>query len=58
MPDLLVELFIRFVLQNHGRLSKSKWEKFFNALSEEEGVAMEMAVVDAFGETGLDEGEG
>ena len=57
MPDRLVDLFIRFILQNHGRLSKSKREKFFDTLSEEEVVAMEKVVVDAFGEVGLDEGE-
>ena len=56
MPDRLVDLFIRFVLQNHGRLSKSKRGKFFDALSEDEVVAMEKAVVDAFGEAGLNEG--
>ena len=58
MPDRLIDLFIRFVLQNHGRLSKSKREKFFKDLSEEEVEAMEREVVDAFGEVGSDEGEG
>ena len=58
MPDRLIDLFIRFVLQNHGRVSKSKREKFFEVLTEEEVGAMEKVVVDAFGETGLDEGEG
>ena len=57
MPDRLVDLFIRFVLQNHGRLSKSKREKFFDALCEEEVGAMGKAVVEAFGEAGLDESE-
>ena len=48
MPDRLIDLFIRFVLQNHGRLSKSKREKYFGQLSQKEITMMEEAVAGAF----------
>ena len=49
MPDRLIDLFIRFVLQNHGKLSNSKKEKYFDKLSQKEIGMMEEAVVKAFG---------
>ena len=48
MPDRLVNLFIRFVLQNHGKLSKSKKEKYFNQLTSDEIDEMEKIVTIAF----------
>ncbi len=48
MPDRLVDLFIRFVLQNHGQLSKNKKEKYFNQLTSNELTMMEKIVTIAF----------
>ncbi len=48
MPDRLVDLFIRFVLQNHGKLSKSKKEKYFDQLSDREISTMQEIVIEAF----------
>ena len=48
MPDRLVDLFIRFVLQNHGKLSKSKKEKYFDSLSDREVGLIEEAISEAF----------
>ena len=36
MPDRLIDLFIRFVLQNGGKLSSAKREKYFDFLSDDE----------------------
>lgn len=36
MPDKLINLFIRFVMQNHGTLSQQKRTKYFSQLTEEE----------------------
>lgn len=47
MPDRAERLFIRYVVQNHGVLSKRKREQF-EELSDAELAAMERAVCDAF----------
>lgn len=36
MPDRLIDLFIRFVMQNNGKLSSKKREKYFDFLSDDE----------------------
>jgi Fic family protein len=44
MPDRQIDLFIRLCLQNSGRISATKRESIFNALSNEEIERMEAAV--------------
>jgi len=44
MPDRLVDLFIRFCLQNNGRLSQKKFESHFNFLMKQEVSLLERAV--------------
>lgn len=44
MPDRLVDLFIRFCLQNNGKLSARKRTEFFKMLSDDEVTRMESAV--------------
>ena len=44
LPDRQIDLFIRFCLQNNGRLSNSKRASHFRALSEDEIVGMERAL--------------
>jgi len=44
MPDRHINLFIRFCLQNNGRLSKNKRESLFMFLSEDEVKRLEEAV--------------
>lgn len=53
MPDRKIDLFIRFCLQNRGRLSKNKAEKEFPELSPEEIAALEQAVRDGIGDTAI-----
>ena len=48
MPDRRIDLFIRFCLQNHGRLSKRKREEFFSMLNDDEVMKMESAVQNAY----------
>lgn len=48
MPDRQIDLFIRFCLQNNGRLSAGKRVSHFDSLSEEEISLMEQAVQSAF----------
>jgi len=50
MPDRQIDLFIRFCLQNHGRLSTNKRASHFSILSDDEVARMEQAVRDAYGE--------
>lgn len=50
MPDRQIDLFIRFCLQNHGRLSTAKRASHFEFLTDNEVVKMEQAVRDAYGE--------
>jgi Fic family protein len=49
MPDRQIDLFIRFCLQNHGRLSARKRASHFDALSDDEIARMEEAVQAAYG---------
>lgn len=49
LPDRRIDLFIRFVLQNHGRLSARKRSDMFAMLSDEEIAGMERAVQLGFG---------
>jgi Fic family protein len=49
MPDRLIDLFIRFCLQNNGRLSSRKRTGRFNFLEDEEIARMEQAVQSAYG---------
>jgi hypothetical protein len=45
MPDRLIDLFIRFCNQNHGKLSKRKRDEFFAMLTDEEVAKMERAAL-------------
>lgn len=49
MPDRQIDLFIRFCLQNNGRLSARKRASHFDSLSDEEIDLMEQAVQSAYG---------
>ena len=49
MPDRQIDLFIRFCIQNHGRLSAAKRASHFSFLKDEEIARMEKAVRDAYG---------
>jgi hypothetical protein len=51
MPDRQIDLFIRFCLQNNGRLSARKRTNHFEFLSDEEIAHMEQAVQSAYGNT-------
>lgn len=53
MPDLQIDLFIRFCLQNNGRLSKTKQASHFDLLAEEEIAEMEQAVQAAYGDAAV-----
>lgn len=50
MPDRRIDLFVRFCLQNSGRLSARKQGSHFQFLTEEEISAMEQAIQDVYGE--------
>jgi hypothetical protein len=49
MPDRQIDLFIRFCLQNHGRLSARKRGSHFDFLTDDETAAMEKAIQTAYG---------
>ncbi len=49
MPDRQIDLFIRFCLQNNGRLSTRKRESHFNFLSDDEVEKMEKAIRTSYG---------
>ena len=49
MPDRKIDLFIRFCLQNNGRLSAQKRLDHFALLSNEEIARMEQAVQTSYG---------
>ena len=49
MPDRRIDLFIRFWLQNNGRLSARKRASHFDFLSDEEVALLEQAVQSAYG---------
>ena len=53
MPDRQIDLFIRFCLQNNGRISERKRTNYFSALSDTEIVLMEEAVQAAYGDGGF-----
>ena len=53
MPDRQIDLFIRFCLQNNGRLSARKRAGRFDFLSDGEVSRMEQAVLAAYGSTTL-----
>jgi len=44
MPDRQIDLLIRFILQNHGKLSKIKREKYFDFLEDNEIDSIEKAI--------------
>jgi Fic/DOC family len=48
MPDRLIDLFIRFCLQNNGRLSARKRESHFGSLTDDELSSMENAVREGY----------
>ncbi|MDX9857936.1 MAG: Fic family protein [candidate division Zixibacteria bacterium] len=50
LPDQKIDLFIRFCLQNGGRLSKGKRRDHFDLLSDDEVAKMEKAVLSSYGE--------
>lgn len=50
MPDRQIDLFIRFSLQNNGRLSAAKRTDYFDFLTDAEIARMEKAVRDAYGQ--------
>ncbi|MFC1539895.1 Fic family protein [Gemmatimonadota bacterium] len=54
MPDLQIDLFIRFCLQNNGRLSVLKRDSHFDFLSDDEVADMEDAIQTSYG-TGTQE---
>lgn len=49
MPDREIDLFIRFCLQSHGRLSAQKRASHFDLLTDQEVGQMEQAVQAAYG---------
>jgi len=53
MPDRQIDLFIRFSLQNLGRLSATKRASHFDFLTDDEVARMEQAVRDAYGSGGF-----
>jgi hypothetical protein len=50
MPDRRIDLFIRFCIQNHGRLSARKRASHFDFLTDDEVTDMEQAVQNAYGQ--------
>ncbi len=55
MPDRKIDLFIRFCLQNNGRLSARTRSSQFDFLSDDEVSAMEKAIQAAYGTSSPDE---
>lgn len=55
MPDRQIDLFIRFYLQNNGRLSGRKRADYFDFLSDQEVAALEEAVQASFGRSASEE---
>jgi hypothetical protein len=49
MPDRQIDLFIRFCIQNNGRLSVRKRHSHFEFLSDQEVTQLEQAVLSAYG---------
>ena len=50
MPDRKIDLFIRFCLQNNGRLSTRKRSSHFDFLTDDEAARLEQAVQAAYGQ--------
>jgi len=48
MPDSMLKMLIGFVLQNDGKLSKKKKEKYFEALREDEVKRIELIIGESF----------
>lgn len=55
MPDRQIDLFIRFCIQNHGRLSARKRTGHFDFLSDEEIALLEQAVLSGYGNKPLND---
>jgi hypothetical protein len=55
MPDRHINLFIRFCLQNNGRLSAKKRASHFDSLSEDEIARMEQVFQSAYGSRTTDD---
>ena len=49
MPDRQIDLFIRFCLQNNGRLSAQRRESHFDFLTDEEVALIEQVIQSAYG---------
>ena len=49
MPDRQIDLFIRFYLQNNGRISARKRGSHFDFLSDDEVLQLEQSVQVAYG---------
>ncbi|MDY6794174.1 MAG: Fic family protein [Actinomycetota bacterium] len=56
MPDRRIDLFIRFCLQNNGRLSSRKRASYFAALSDEEITRMEEVIQSVYGSNAANNG--
>jgi hypothetical protein len=48
MPDRHIDLFIRFCLQNHGRISEAKRRTHFRMLTDDEVTRLEQVVTEAY----------
>ncbi|BDY13322.1 cell division protein Fic [Hydrogenimonas cancrithermarum] len=48
MPDRLIDLFIRFTMQNHGKLSKNKRDRYFEKFTDQEIEKMQRTVAEIF----------
>jgi len=57
MPDRQIDLFIRFCLQNNGRLSSRKRASHFDSLLENEIACMEQEVQSAYGSNTLNDAD-
>ena len=55
VPDRRIDLFIRYCLQNNGRLSERKRASHFESLSEDEIARMEQAIQSAYGSNASDD---
>lgn len=53
MPDRLVDLFIRFTMQNRGILAKAKRARYFDQLTDREIIKMESRVQEIFAEVNI-----
>jgi Fic family protein len=49
MPDRKIDLFIRFCLQNNGRLSQAKRSGYFDFLADDEVAHLEQAIQSTYG---------